>query len=251
MSCVINIIYCNNNNKFVTNTYKKYKTIKCVLSENDLNKPMIDYFLANNIKRRCWTIDGKWINVSNTFFDPNKQLIGFYDHVNEICNQTNCDLVTYCKAGMTPSRLTMYKRFTIFDFKFVGSNYCQSFIMNLPLIATKKIILQLFSDTMIEISKKYESFDFDLYFVKKYTYNNSKHPLYYKIEYDDKFVIDFNQKNCCPTLWPSKSVYVIRAIISLKYLYQILQYFSKDLIDIIYNYGDLKTSNIKFELNDF
>ena len=84
----------------------------------------------------------------------------------------------------------------MFDFKFVISDsscFEESFQVNVPLITDRIQMLQLFSDEI----KKYESLDFDLYFVKKYTYNDSKNLLYYKIDYDEKFVVDFNQTNHC------------------------------------------------------
>src|SRR5438552_10398883 len=134
MSIVINITYRSDD----TDTY----TIKCKLSENDLKKPIIDYLLANNIKRACWTIDGKWINVWSTFFNPNKELIGFDFHVRNNCDQYNCDLVIFYDMRSTLlNRLD--NRFTTFDFKFVVSNHCESFRMTVPVIATRNIILQL------------------------------------------------------------------------------------------------------------
>lgn len=238
-----------------------WETKKFELSDNDFKRPIIDFLLSNNIKRACWTINGKWINVRNTFFNPGNKLVGYCDHKKGMCDPIMCDLITYYKKlnqCIIPQGVQVFRRIDhrckSYDFRFITSDYSKSCKMNVPVIANRKAVIQLFLN-MEGMTKEHSLMDFDLYFIKRYTYDpafENKEPIYKKIINNDEFVIDFFQKNLCPMLWNAKRMYVIVEKIS-KCLYDFLAMrfrLPKDLTNLICGYCDFESESRPFDWKD-
>jgi len=104
-------------------SYNDRRPIRKIVSNEELDDPIVNFLNKHNMQRACWMIDDMIVDVKNNFryyaYKPLK-FIGSFHHVPD-CNIKNCDLITFCVTD--PQHKYIYKaRFSEYKFKFIDYN---------------------------------------------------------------------------------------------------------------------------------
>ncbi len=241
------------------------------LCDRELNEPIINYLINNNIQRACWSMLVKDklvnVNVKNTFNNyDTSSFIGYKNHLE--CNINDCDLITYeCESKKlyfqnNKKNIVIDSRFGSYEFKFIilQKNYKYDKLLSMPIICNKNTILEKFLKGFnANYIQNIRTIDLELYWaIKKYekslddiylSYGRSHdNKIIYqnviKVKIDDDFVLDYYCKND-EIFVDSKFEYLKKYVIMCRpitsqQLYDMLPPILAFISDIIYIYANFE-----------
>lgn len=237
-------------------TIKKYLIQVKELSDEAMNQPIIDYFLANDINRACWSICKKSIDINNTFnhYDT-RDFIGHNEH-HKKCNIGTCDLIA-CISDY--DSYTLNSRYGLFNSMFLTDNE-KIFRQRFPLICNKQSMINTFLRTIDynELDKKIQnpikSSELEIFCACQitrisHTNNIITENSIKKMLDGENYVLDFFRKN--ETALDEETgheeymyVFVLKSIRSNDFNSLLVNILPVVLLDIIYLYVDSEYPDI-------
>ncbi len=272
LDVLISDFFCNNNHveiinnkRYIKLTIKIYTTIVKELSDEQLNRPIIDYLVANNLNRACWVFDkhGKQtIDVNNIFnhyvgsnhCSDSYNFIGHMYHKKQ-CNIESCDLIA-CVSSYDGTHYNICDRCSLYRSMFLTN--INEFNLCLPVISNKKtminnffqhINMNVYYHCLAGNNNYYHSIkpcELDIYCVTQITHTDTKsEESVGRMNQNDNYVLDFfetNKEILSENIGCTEHVYVfVPKSIRLNDFYQTTKYLPIELLDIIYMYVDFES----------
>jgi hypothetical protein len=236
------------------------------MTDEEMNQPIVDFFLKNDIDRACWVVDNESIDVKNTFNHYNAdKYIGHMYHYDS-CDVNKCDLVT-CVEEYDGAFFALSERFCFHEsmlfvdgVDFLKDKYfdCYFSMIRLPLICSEQTIIKYFLRHLEKFiirrpdnKKKSAISDFKLAELDVYCFShitkldNTTIDSMQRIIDNDDYVLDYFEKNK-KIISHSQEYNDLIYIFALKSfrlndLYLLLNQLSTNLSDIIYDYADFES----------
>ena len=243
-------------------TIKRILTIIKNLTDDEMDKPIINFLLTNDISRACWLVEGKSIDINNSFnqYNLSNEYIGYNRHKPN-CDINKCDLIV-CSSSHSGIFYTMIDRSTVYDSMFLINDKNDPLMNNffdlirLPLLCNKQTIIKKFlEDAALYYQHSKEVFykslkpiEIDVYFASRDTSeDNIVEDSIERITNNNNYVLEFFKRNengidDCWGHQNKKYVFVLKSFRSNDFNALLINTLPiDDLLDIIYDYVDFES----------
>lgn len=236
-------------------TIKKYSFLVKDVSDEAMDRPIIEYMLANDTDRACWSINKKPIDINNTFnhYGVN-ELTGNRQHHEKYCNIDTCDLITYA-SSYDGTHFSLNNRCRLFNSIFQIENMQFNFLQLFPSICSKQTMIDIFFADEVnpkygdlnEFSHQIRPSEIDIYRARQITYTNNWIESSIKVmESNKNYVLEFFEENKVVLsesigYTETRFVFVLKSIRIQDFNSLLSNVLPVDILDIIYVYADFES----------
>jgi len=154
--------------KYINIYVEKSRWITNILTEEELERPIVEYFFDNNIDRACWSFNYATIDINNNFnhyidcSDPEESIafFGYTYHTKyktSECDISKCDLVK-C-SGSNHIWDCIKPRYGVYHFTIVIDEFISYHELKLATICNKQKIIESFLKDIERASINFKSIE--------------------------------------------------------------------------------------------